>query len=185
MRNKKGFTLIELLVVIAIIGLLSSVVLASLNGARQKAQVAKELSQIRQLMSVSGAYRADTGALVPSCTVVGCTSANDPIIQSLGVSGWAGPYFPGGVHGFKHQWGGQIGILQGDVDGDGILENRIVLDDDAPMSGYNDDTGVIPTSVLLMIDVRIDDGNLGTGRARGDGLGFGSVVGEMAILFST
>lgn len=51
MRNKKyrGFTLIELLVVIAIIGLLSSVVLASLNTARMKSRDAKRMSDLKEL----------------------------------------------------------------------------------------------------------------------------------------
>ena len=48
-NSKKGFTLIELLVVIAIIGILSSVVLASLSTARQKSRDAKRISDLGQI----------------------------------------------------------------------------------------------------------------------------------------
>ena len=47
--HKKGFTLIELLVVIAIIGILSSVVLASLNASRTKAVDEAIKTQLKQL----------------------------------------------------------------------------------------------------------------------------------------
>jgi prepilin-type N-terminal cleavage/methylation domain-containing protein len=53
MRNR-AFTLIELLVVISIIGLLSSVVLTSLNSARTKAQDARRLSDLRQIAIAFG-----------------------------------------------------------------------------------------------------------------------------------
>src|SRR3989344_1041453 len=45
----KGFTLIELLVVISIIGLLASVVFASLNSARAKARDARRRSDLNQI----------------------------------------------------------------------------------------------------------------------------------------
>jgi prepilin-type N-terminal cleavage/methylation domain-containing protein len=55
-RKEKGFTLIELLVVIAIIGILSSVVLASLNSARGKGNDAKTKAQLAGLRAAAAVY---------------------------------------------------------------------------------------------------------------------------------
>lgn len=54
--RQTGFTLIELLVVIAIIGTLASVVLASLNSAREKARNASMLSTIDQFKKAVELY---------------------------------------------------------------------------------------------------------------------------------
>ena len=55
-KNSKGFTLIELLVVIAIIGILSSVVLASLNSARKKGRDARRVMDIKQMQTALELY---------------------------------------------------------------------------------------------------------------------------------
>lgn len=49
MSHSRGFTIIELLVVISIIGLLSTVILASLNSARLRARDARRVSDLKQL----------------------------------------------------------------------------------------------------------------------------------------
>ncbi len=55
-QKNEGFTLIELLVVIAIIGLLSSVVLASLNSARVKARDAVRKQTLKQVQTALELY---------------------------------------------------------------------------------------------------------------------------------
>jgi len=56
-QTHRGFTLIELLVVISIIGLLSSIILASLSTARAKARDARRKTDVHQIVNALYLYR--------------------------------------------------------------------------------------------------------------------------------
>lgn len=66
LRYNSGFTLIELLVVIAIIGILSSVVLASLDGARESSRDARRQTDLQQIKTGLALYRDNNGSFPSS-----------------------------------------------------------------------------------------------------------------------
>jgi prepilin-type N-terminal cleavage/methylation domain-containing protein len=67
-KNKKGFTLIELLVVIAIIGILSSIVIASLNDARNKSADAALRKSLQEFYKKTQEYAIDNNIIYTSIT---------------------------------------------------------------------------------------------------------------------
>ncbi len=64
--KSKGFTLIELLVVISIIGLLSSVVLASVNTARSKARDSQRKQVLKQFATANELYFNTNSSYAPT-----------------------------------------------------------------------------------------------------------------------
>lgn len=116
-KTSKGFTLIELLVVIAIIGILSSVVLASLNTARAKARDVVRKSDLKQLQTALELYYNSNGSY-PSTG-----SPNPSWRGAVSYGGWgtgATGYIPGLVPTF-------IPVLP--LDPKGTLDGYLYLSD--------------------------------------------------------
>ena len=83
MKAARGFTLIELLVVIAIIGVLSSIILASLSTARVKAQDAARISDVKSLETAMELYYNDNNGYPTSAgSGNGDVPLSDPTLVS-------------------------------------------------------------------------------------------------------
>lgn len=81
-----GFTLIELLVVVAIIGILSSVVVVSINAAREKNKVAAIKSTLKQLYNQAAINQVENGSFTgsnPSYSDLTCSGNLAPIVKPL------------------------------------------------------------------------------------------------------
>lgn len=94
----RGFTLIELLVVISIIGLLSSVVLASLSTARASARDSERIAAVKQIQNALELYAIDNGGRYPGDLAGESRFARSPANASeMGTTGcgYGAPGTPG------------------------------------------------------------------------------------------
>lgn len=66
MTNKKGFTLIELLIVISIMGILATLVIASMAGAQKQARDAQRKSDLGQYRIALESYAVNKNGLYPN-----------------------------------------------------------------------------------------------------------------------
>ncbi len=122
----KGFTLIELLVVIAIIGLLSSIVMSSLGGAKLKAKDTAVKENIREMQKIIELSRNtgnksnynDTGLWVSDYAAKDCSNLGGDMatearrvceaIYKIGVGDFGNPGAPNqflmGIHEMSPSW---------------------------------------------------------------------------------
>lgn len=76
LKKTKGFTLIELLVVISIIGFLASIVLVSMQGAREKARRAKSDQDLQEITKAVVMAQINNDKVLMNITGSGCSACS-------------------------------------------------------------------------------------------------------------
>lgn len=102
-KNKAGFTLIELLVVIAIIGILSTLAIVALGGARQKARDAKRVADLAQIGKALELYFNDNN-LYPTLITAGQPLAANGVTYLSSVPVNPPPYNDGSCIGSEYAY---------------------------------------------------------------------------------
>lgn len=114
--KQKGFTLIELLVVIAIVGILSSVVLASLNSARTRSKATRVIQDLRSIETAWNLWLSDTNSPYIHEDNFGTTNSEwactdevpltdtDLFSDTQSLPGWNGPYLQSATNPFGHTY---------------------------------------------------------------------------------
>ena len=93
MNTHKGFTIVELLVVMAIIGILASIILASLSYVQSKSRDTRRIEDLSALQNAlalyqAGSYRFPIAA--SAVTITGADSVSEALITAGAISGLAG-----------------------------------------------------------------------------------------------
>jgi prepilin-type N-terminal cleavage/methylation domain-containing protein len=91
--NRKGFTLIELLIVVVIIGILAAIAIPKFANTKEKAYIASEKSDLRNLVTAEEAYFADHTTYTTTIGGANGVSYNQSAavtvtISAAGGSGW-------------------------------------------------------------------------------------------------
>ena len=127
MRTRYGFTLIELLVVIAIISLLVSILLPSLNKAKELARLAVCQSNVHNLVTATHVYASDHDKLPsypspnPNPLYVG-GQQNGTWDNRQAIGGWETPDPINGATVNNFQWLADTRILNPYAGGDGLFK---------------------------------------------------------------